>query len=269
MLIDFHVHTFPESIADKALSVLLRNMRETYNIDQKLYYGGTPELLLEDMNKCGVDISVVMPIATKVTQYKTINSFAKSIQTNRIISFASLHPYQENVDGVLCEIEKNNFKGIKLHPDYQGVRADDEKFIYLVRKATEKGLYVTIHSGEDTGIKPPFCGTVDKMKTLINKVDDSFLILAHMGAFNQWDEVEELFSDTNAYFDTSVVSRFIDINQYKRIIEKHGADKILFGSDSPWESPVDTLEFLRKSGVSDEEVDLITYKNAEKILGIG
>ncbi len=268
MLIDFHVHTFPEAIAERTFSMLLNNMRKTYDIDQKLSYGGTVALLLEDMKRTGVDISVIMPIATKPQQHITINNFAHDITSEKIISFASLHPYGENLSDELDSLKARGFCGIKLHPDYQAVEADDEKFISLVKNATEKGMYVTVHSGHDTGIRPPFKGSADKIRTLLNKVDDSFVILAHMGAFNQWDEVEKYLINTKAYFDISVVSRFIKPSQYRRIIENHGADKILFGSDSPWESPTDTLNFLKSSGVSQHELELITHKNAEEILNL-
>lgn len=268
MLIDFHVHMFPESIAKKTFAMLLRNMSETYNIDQKLSYGGTLPELLCDMEETGVDISVIQPIATKPSQHKSINDFAMSVRSQKVTSFGSLHPYGENIDNDLESLCEREFRGIKLHPDYQGVNADDEKFIELVRKATDKGLYVTIHSGHDTGIVPPFGGTVDKIVRLLNKVDESRVILAHMGAFNQWDEVEKYLIKSRAYFDISVVSRFMDIEQYRRIIENHGTDKILFGSDSPWESPKDTMEFLVKSGITGDDLEKITHRNAEKILGI-
>lgn len=268
MLIDFHVHTFPESIAERTLSVLLDNMKHTYNIEQTLSYGGTVPLLLEDMKKTGVDKSIIMPIATKPQQHTTINNFAEQIRSDKIISFGSLHPYMDNPESELKNLKSRGFLGIKLHPDYQGVNADDEKFIHLVKKATELGMYVVIHSGYDTGIKPPFKGTVPRMRRLLNEVDDSFIILAHMGGFSQWDEVEEYLLKTNAYFDTSVVSRFISPEQYKRIIIQHGADKILFGSDAPWESPKMTLEFLKNAGLSDDAYEMITHKNAEKILNL-
>ncbi len=268
MLIDFHVHMFPESIAEKTFAMLLKNMSETYNIEQTLSYGGTLPELLCDMEKTGVNISVIQPIATKPHQHKSINEFALSVRSDKVISFGSLHPYGENLDYELSDLKEKGFVGIKLHPDYQGVNADDEKFISLVKSATDMGMYVTIHSGHDTGIRPPFSGTVDKIKTLLNNVDESYVILAHMGAFNQWDEVEKHLINTKAYFDISVVSRFMDIEQYRRIIENHGADKILFGSDSPWESPKDTYEFLIKSGITGDDLEKITHINAEKILGI-
>ncbi len=268
MLIDFHVHMFPESIAEKTFAMLLKNMRDTYNIDQKLSYGGTLPELLCDMEKTGVYISVIQPIATKPQQHKSINDFAYSIRSERVTSFGSLHPYGDNIDYEIDSLCEKDFKGIKLHPDYQGVDADDEKFITLVRKATDRGMYVTIHSGHDTGIRPPFKGTVDKITRLLGKVDDSRVILAHMGAFNQWDEVEKYLIKSRAYFDISVVSRFMDITQYRRIIENHGSDRILFGSDSPWESPKDTMEFLIKSGITGDDLERITHRNSEKILGI-
>ncbi len=267
MLIDFHVHVFPDRIAKKTIAVLQRNMSEVYNIKQELSYGGTLAELKAAMAEKQVDISVIMPIATKVTQYKTINGYAEEITDGRsVISFASLHPYQDNIDETLQDIVSRGFKGIKLHPDYQGVYADDEKFISLVRRAAELGLYITIHAGKDFGIYPPYRAVAEHLRPLLEHVDSSRVILAHMGAFMEWDEAERLINDFNMYIDTSVVSRYISLEQYRRIIDRRGADRVLFGSDSPWEDPRKSLAFLKASGVSEEETELITHKNAEKIL---
>ena len=89
-----------------------------------------------------------------------------------------------------------------------------------------------------------------------------------MGGFWQWDEAEEYFVGKDIYFDTAVVSRFMEPEQYRRMIINHGADHILFGSDMPWEDPRDTLAFLKAANLSDEETELITHRNAERILGI-
>ena len=98
MLIDFHVHTFPESIAEKTLQLLLGNMRDTYNIDQTHSYGGAHRLLLESMKENDVDISVTMPIATKPSQYESINKFARSITNGKIISFGAIHPHNTDIE---------------------------------------------------------------------------------------------------------------------------------------------------------------------------
>ncbi|MCH5211486.1 MAG: amidohydrolase family protein [Oscillospiraceae bacterium] len=267
MLIDFHVHVFPEKIAKQTFEVLENNIRRAYKLEPERCFSGTVDGLKELMAKTGVDLSVIMPIATKPTQYKSINKYAEEITDGKsIISFASVHPYQDNVEETLCDIVSSRFKGIKLHPDYQSVYADDEKFIALVKSATEKGLYVTTHAGQDVGVIPPYRSTAVHLRAMLKNVDSSRVILAHMGAFDEWDEAERLAKDFDAYFDISVVSSFIDKDQYRRIIDKRGVEKILFGSDAPWENPADTLKFLKASGISDEEFELITHKNAEKIL---
>ena len=269
MLIDFHVHVFPDNIAERAIDVLIKNIERAYDIDQKPNYDGTRDGLVESMAKNGVDLSVTMPIATSVKQTESINRFAEAITDGKkIISFAGIHPYQEDIDRALRDIKERGFKGIKLHPDYQDMFVDDERFIRLVKTAGELGLYTTIHAGKDVGYLPPNHGSVEHLRGLLNKVDASRVILAHMGGFWQWDEVEEYFVGKDVYFDTAVVSRFITPEQYRRMIINHGADRILFGSDMPWEKPEDTLAFLKKADLSDEETELITHKNAERILGV-
>lgn len=269
MLIDFHVHVFPDKIAARALDALVKNIERAYELDQKPYYDGTRDGLIKSMAENNIDLSVAMPIATSVNQSESINRFAETITDGRkIISFAGIHPHQQDTYGALREIKRRGFKGIKLHPDYQGTFVDDDEFIQLVRKAGELGLYTTIHAGKDVGYLPPNHGSTERLRVLLDKVDCSRVILAHMGGFWQWDDVERYFVGRDVYLDTAVVSRFINAEQYKRIIERHGADKILFGSDMPWERPKDTLAFLKRANLSDEELELITHKNAERILGL-
>ena len=56
--------------------------------------------------------------------------------------------------------------------------------------------------------------------------------------------------------------------QFLRIVKSHGADKILFGSDSPWSRADNEIATLRSLDLSDDEKDLILHKNAERILKI-
>ena len=47
-------------------------------------------------------------------------------------------------------------KAIKLHPDYQHVFFDDERYIRLIDYAANKGLGIIVHAGEDVGL-PDTC----------------------------------------------------------------------------------------------------------------
>ena len=152
MLIDFQDAYVPScNSGTRAWKVLLGRTKEIYDIDQAVSFDGTLDGLRASMKDNGVDLSVVLPIATKVGQFKTINEYAEKAKGNGVISFASLHPYDENVGIILNDIVSAGFIGIKLHPDYQNVYVDDERFISLVKGAHDRGLFVVIHSGEDLG----------------------------------------------------------------------------------------------------------------------
>ena len=83
-----------------------------------------------------------------------------------------------------------------------------------------------------------------------------------------WDEVEQYLAGENVYFDTSMASGRIDKDQMVRIIDKHGYDKILFGTDSPWGGQKEDINYIKSLGLSKEEEAAILGKNAKKLLNL-
>ena len=73
MVIDFHTHTFPDSVAPRAIAQL----SERGGI--KPHNEGTLSALKESMRKNGVDISVILPVATSVHQVESINRTAAAL----------------------------------------------------------------------------------------------------------------------------------------------------------------------------------------------
>ena len=59
---------------------------------------------------------------------------------------------------------------------------------------------------------------------------------------------------------------FLSRFDVKKILNKHGADRILFGTDSPWSDVGDELNALLDLDISQEAKDKILYKNALKLL---
>ena len=84
--------------------------------------------------------------------------------------------------------------GIKLHPDYQGVHFDDDRYINIMKKAFERGLYVITHAGLDVGYPDHIHCTPDMILNALSKLGslaENKLILAHLGGFQLYDEVLE------------------------------------------------------------------------------
>lgn len=268
MLIDFHTHIFPDKIAGRTLDVLKAGALKYEHKEAKSYYDGTKTGLLSFMAENSVDISVALPIATKPTQIDSINTFARSASDKKIISFASLHPENENTDKILENIKNAGFVGIKLHPEFQNSFVDSHEIIKILKKAEELELYTIFHAGADIGLPPPVHSKPVHFKNAMEYVSGKFIIAAHLGGWRMWDDVEKYLVGTPINFDTAFIKDHILPRQAKDIIKAHGSQKILFGSDAPWENPKDTLEFLLSLDLDSHELENIKFKNAQKILNL-
>lgn len=265
MIIDFHTHTFPDAIAAKSIAYL----EQKGHI--KAYTDATRGTLKRSMRESGVDISLVLPVATRASQEKTINKLSKELNGKDNIYYAgAIHPDCEDVDGTLDEIKAAGLFAIKLHPDYQDVYFDDERCVNIMAKAAERGLYTITHAGMDVAYPDETHCTPDRVLNVLNRLSgliDNKLILAHMGSYDAPDEVLQKLCGKPVLLDTAVV---LDLHTEKcvEIIRCHGADKILFATDSPWKSQRAYVELLASLPLSDKEKEAIFSQNALKIMHI-
>lgn len=264
LIVDFHTHTFPDKIAEKTIAYLTQKG----GLDP--YRGGTVDDLLDSMRRWGVDYSVVLPVATLPKQERSINALsAERNGRDRLFFAGGIHPDCEDVEGTLDFIKQSGLFGVKLHPDYQGVDFDDKRYLRIMDAAFDRGLYVVTHAGIDVGYRDHVHCTPDMilraLKSLGSKAENR-LILAHMGGYELPDEVLQKLVGLPVYMDTAAVLKLYP-EKCREIIKAHGADKILFASDSPWEHPGDFAEIIRSFGLTQDEEEQIFFRNAEKILG--
>ena len=268
MTIDFHTHIFPDKLAGSTVEFLKKQSAQNgHPIENK--FDATLSGLEYSMQKQKIDISVVMPIATKPSHFESMNRFAQEInKIQNVISFGAIHPEDVDYKEHLNQIKKMGFKGIKLHPYFQNVRIDDIKFLKVVEEAVKNNLIVVIHSGLDSGFKTDMANPKDTLK-LVKNIDCSKVVLAHMGGCMQWDLVEEYLVGENIMFDTCYCLDVIeDKKQFERINKNHGSDKILFGSDFPWTDGKKDAEIINSLELTQNDKELIFYKNAKRLLGI-
>ena len=262
MIIDFHTHCFPDRIAQGA--ILHLSDKSGGLIPQT---DGTKDGLEKHMKECGVDISCVMNIATNPHQMRSVNNFAKEIDGEGIVSFGSVHPDAPDWEEELERIADMGLKGVKFHPDYQGFFADDEKMKPIYKKVSSLGLIALFHAGFDYGFEPPYHCMPDNMKKALSWFDTP-VVAAHWGGVDVGLEVLKKLCGLPIYFDISFGYGSVAPAIEKKIIEKHGVDKLLFGSDCPWHSPAWELRNLKALGLSESELEKILHENAEGLLNL-
>jgi len=247
---------------------LEKSIAEVCETEHKAVDDGTEASLLKSMKLSGVSLSVALPVATKPNQSKGINEFAYNINQKHknIISFGAVHPLQPDWERELERLAALGFKGIKLHPEGQQTFIDSKEYINIINKAYDLNMLVVLHTGRDWGFYPPVHCSPERFKSALDYFDGSNVIAAHLGGFEMWDDVFKYLTGTNIYMDTAMVLREIDKELFMDILKAHTADKILYGSDIPWDRQDTNYEYLIKWNVPD--TDKICFKNAERLLNI-
>ena len=168
----------------------------------------------------------------------------------------------------LHRIKDMGLKGVKLHPDYQGFFVDDEKLKPIYKKISELGLITVFHAGVDFGFAPPYCATPERLEKALSWFE-SPVVAAHFGGLACYEGVlERLCGKENLYIDTSFGYSTLPRYYALKIIEKHSADKVLFGTDTPWHTAKMELRLLENLALGVDELEKIKYKNALKMLRI-
>ncbi len=267
MVIDFHTHIFPDSLAPRAKKSL-EDSTVHFGYPYKAQTEMTSASLIEHMDMWGVDISVIQPVVTKPSQTVTTNTWAAAAQSERIIAFGGLHPATDDYKRDIDLISSLGLKGIKLHAEYQSFYPEEERMLRIYDYAFSKSLIVLHHAGFDPGMPQPFHSNPERFAQMLEKIKGGVFVLAHLGSQQMWDEVEQYLVGSDVYFDTSMGFECYSDEQFQRIAQHHGADKILFGSDSPWSRADREIEILKSLPLAEEEKRLILSENAKRILKI-
>ncbi len=263
MIIDFHTHIFPDDVAARAISSLVTSSggRTSPKSD------GTAEGLICNMDRFGIDLSVIQPVLTSHKSFLRVNTWAKELSSDRIHAFAGFYPseeYKEDIDTLVSM----GFRGIKLHPEFQNFDVDDPAMLPLYDYALGKGMTLLFHAGYDPSFSPPFRATPKKFRTVIDRLGGGKIVLAHLGGQSFWDEVEEYLVGEKVYFDTAMGFSLYGEERFLRILRAHGEDKILFGSDSPWGDAGAEIAAIRRLPVEDAVKEKILGGNAARLLNL-
>jgi len=262
-IIDFHTHAFPDALAPRAMKTLLEEAP-----DVKAYLDGTTRNLLESMQKCGIEKSLVSCIATRPGQFESIFHWCVKSRSEKLDFLPSVHPDDSHCLEQLDRIKAEGFKGIKLHPFYQNFYADEDRLLAIYEKLSRLDMFVLMHTGFDIAF--PRIRRADPQ--MILRIHEMFpglkFITTHFGAWQQWDEVRDIMIGRDIYIEISFALDYLSIEQAREMMMNHPTDYLLFGTDSPWTDQAQTLHLLEKLSLPKNKLDHALYINAAKLLDI-
>ena len=256
---DAHCHIYPEKIASKAVE----NIGHFYHV--QMTGEGTVENLLALQREAGISASIVHSVALKASNVQSINSFVAENASEHpgFIGFATMHQEFEDMEAEVERCIALGLKGFKLHPDSQGVNADDPRLMRLY-EIIEGRLPVMLHCGDYRWDN----SHPSRIKKILQAFPKLVMNAAHFGGWSIYDLAVEYLEEENCYMDLSSASVYMGPRRTTELIHIYGIERILFASDYPmWDPTVEINRFMLND-LTSKEREQILWHNPQAYLGI-
>ncbi len=215
--------------------------------------------LVSKVERYGIDHAVAFPFSNPDDELinKSLKILEKSKREERIIPFIRVNPTSISKDR-FDNLLSMGFKGVKLHPESQKFFPYQKDVFWFYERVLEKELPILFHSKCLTKYSDP-----DNILKVAEKYPKLKIVLAHF-----LGDSSKLIIDPpklkNVYTDISIRGRTLRLKQF---FEK-GFDRVLLGSDSPYDNPEISIMKVKKSGLNKKDQEKVLSKNAEKLLKV-
>jgi len=263
-IFDCHVHIYPDPLAAKAVDQLSRRFGNPPAFD------GTVAGMVADLAESGIGGALNLPVAIRPEHVDSINVWAAAINADGgpVRSLATIHPDTPDIPGTLAGVKTAGFRGVKLHPEYQTFALDDPRMTPVWEGCADLGLFVFLHAGGERVFPDPYHTRPASIAGLLAGHPRLTVLAAHLGGFQMWNEAEAELVGKPLLLDLSHTFFWMPNAQILRMIRNHGADRIFFGTDAPWQKPADVLNAFLGIPLTDEERRLILWDNAARLLNL-
>jgi predicted TIM-barrel fold metal-dependent hydrolase len=254
------------------------------------------EMLLQEMDEAGIDISVIFPVDfgvplgdPEVPIDEVNKKFAEVAKKHpdRFCAFAGIDPRRKGAPDLFTRcVEEWDMKGLKLHP-CAGFYPNQQEVYALLEKANAWKIPVLIHSG---AMMVPLRSKYSQpvyFDDLGADFPDLTVIAAHCGGTLGYPQMMSIMSvklnimaDISAWQVTADKSYAFFCKALRDLMDFVEPERILFGSDSPsfrsimankdWVQLLKDLPQKAADGTSftDEEITGLLGGNAQKLLNL-
>ncbi|NGP04983.1 amidohydrolase family protein [Rhodococcus sp. 14C212] len=261
MIIDAHCHVWPDEIARKVLA------DRPVGLDP--VHDGTLDGLRRTMDAAGIDLAMTLAVANVGKNVWRTNQFIGKVDRSRFIPFGTVHP-DLSVDENLRALWDNGVVGVKLHPLFQSVAFADVRTREILIALAENDIPVIAHVGSGGDAHQNERGAPKHFHAMLAEVEGLRLVAAHYGGYQVLDEAEQWSVGTDVHLETSWPPSMGTLPQerIRNIIRRHGADRVVYGSDWPMTDPATEIAAIKALGLTAEEERGILGGNLARLLRI-
>lgn len=260
MIIDVHCHAWPDVMAERALGPRVPQLPRVGD--------GKISTLPGVLERSGVDRGVLLGIADSAKHVAGTNRFVGRARGGSLLGFGTIHP-DLPVEENLASLRDNDIRGVKLHSLFQGFAYDDRR-VWDVLEAFGSEIAVIAHVGAGGDRESNERATPGMIRDIVRQFPELKMIACHFGGYHRLEEAEADLLGENVYLETSWPPTMAGLapEKVREIISRHGADRIVFGSDWPMADPAAEIAAIRALGLSDETTEGILGGNVARLLGI-
>jgi hypothetical protein len=174
------------------------------------------------------------------------------------------HEIEEELERLLSD---EVFVGIKMHPDMHQHPADGPGYEPAWEAASARRCPVLCHTWDGSSHDSP-----QKLVETAERFPNVPVILGHCGGSIRGMEasIEAVRTQSgrpqNIYLD--LTGSALWTGRIERMVEKAGAERILFGTDLPFIDPRPQLGSVLMAGIGDEQKRMILGLNAARLFGL-
>jgi len=207
-------------------------------------------------------------VATRPEQTPKITAWSAAVASDRIVPFASVHPDCADLEAQVDRIAAAGLKGLKFHPQYMNCALDDPRTLRIAREAERVGLAMELHTGYDLAYEKDELGAPAALRRLHEAVPDLRLLACHLGGWQRWEEVLDEVAGLPIYLETSYTLGQCRPDLLEKILSRHPAEFLLFGTDAPWADPAAELAKFMALPLSDAAKRAALWDNACRFAGL-
>jgi len=260
VIIDAHTHVWPDKIAQSALGGNRVPGLEARG-------DGTVGGLTADMAHSGVDLSCCLGIANEARHVDSVNRFVAGLADDRRVPFGTVHVERSAEDNI-ASLQRHGVRAVKIHPLFQRFALDDDR-LWEIFEAFGSDYVVIVHVGEGGDAFTNSLSNPRMIRDITRQFPSLRLMACHFGGYKILDDAEEMLAGADVVLETSWPPSLAKLRpeRVRNLIRKHGAERVVFGSDWPMTSPAEEIRAIEALGLSDDETRMVLGGTLAGLLG--